>query len=158
LVAAGRAVKSVVASLRLWFAALRPLRSRPRLSAGAPGGLFVSVTGFVSQHPLFGSVTPLALLPADLLDTGLLRGHLPGLQLFNLVQQKPPGKEPIESLLARGLALDLQAGWAVEQHDARGRFIHILTPMSTRPHKRLVDIGLPHAQGGHALGELVFLF
>jgi hypothetical protein len=62
-------------------------RSKPRVSDGTPGGLLVSVTGFVSQHPLFGSATSPALLPADFFDAGSLRGHLPGPQFFNFVQQ-----------------------------------------------------------------------
>jgi hypothetical protein len=131
---------------------------RAVISDGAPGGLFVSVIGFVSEHPRLGLAAPLALLPADFLDARPFRGHLPGLQLFNFVQQEPPGEETIESLLARGLALDLQAGWAVKQHDARGRLVHILTAMSTGPDKGLFDIGLTHSQGGHASGQLLFFF
>lgn len=115
------------------------------------------MTGFISEHPRFGSATPLTLLPADLLYSGSLRSHLPGLQFFNFVEQKPPSYEPIESLLTRCLALNLQAGWAVEQHDARCRFINILTPMSSGSHKSFFYIGLAYPQGGHTLGELLCL-
>jgi hypothetical protein len=93
-------------------------RSEPGISDGAPGGFFVSVTGFVSEHPRFGPATSLAFLPADFLDAGSVRSHLPGLHLFNFVEQQPPGNESVETLLTCCLALDLQAGWAVEQHDA----------------------------------------
>jgi hypothetical protein len=116
------------------------------------------VTGFVSEHPRFGPATPFALLPPDFLGAGSLRRHSPGLQLFDFVQQQPPGDESIKPLLARGLALDLQAGWAVQQHDAGCRFIDILPAMSAGSDKSLFDIGLAHPQGGHALGELLRLF
>jgi hypothetical protein len=94
-------------------------RSKPGLSDCAPGGLLVSMMGFVGEHPRFGPATPLALLPADLLDSGSLRSYLPGLELLNFVEQQPPGNESIESLLPRCLALHLEAGRAVKQHDAR---------------------------------------
>jgi hypothetical protein len=113
--------------------------------------------GFVGEHPRFGPAAPLAFLPPDFLDAGLLRSHMPGLQFFNFVEQQPPGNESIQSLLTRRLALHLQAGGAVEQHDARRRFVDILAPMSTGPHKSFLNIGLPHPQGGHPLGELLCL-
>jgi hypothetical protein len=116
------------------------------------------VTGLVSEHPFFGSATPLTLLSADLLHMGSLSRGSTGLQLFNFVQQQPPGNESIKPLLTRCLALDLQAGWAVEQHDARRRFINILTPVSSGSHKRFFYIGFAYPQGGHALGELLCLF
>jgi hypothetical protein len=137
---------------------LRNAALEPGISDCAPGGFFVSVTGFVSEHPRFGPAASLAFLPADFLDAGLLRSHLPGLELFNFVEQQPPGNESVETLLTRCLALDLQAGWAVEQHDAGRRFINILTPMPSGPDKSFLDIGLAHPQGGHALGELLCLF
>jgi hypothetical protein len=111
--------------------------------------------GFVSEHPHLGSAALLALLPAYLLDSGYLRRHLPGLFPFNFVEQYTPGNKPIESLLTSCLALHLQAGWPVEQHYARRRFIDVLTPMPSRSHKSFFDIGLTHPQGGHSLGELL---
>jgi hypothetical protein len=116
------------------------------------------VTEFVSQHAFLGPATPRTFLPADLLHTGSLRRYPAGLQLFDFVEEQPPGNESIESLLTRGLALNLQAGWAVEQHDARSRFINILPAVPSRFDKDFFDIGLTHSQGGHALGELLFLF
>jgi hypothetical protein len=113
--------------------------------------------GFVSEHPRLGPAALLALLPAYLLDPGQLRRHLPGLFLLNFIEQYPPGNEPIESLLTSRLALYLQAGWAVEQHHTRRRFIDILAPMPSRSHKGFFNIGLPHAQGSHAPGELLRL-
>jgi len=83
---------------------------------------------FVSEHPRLGPAALLALLSAYLLDSGYLRRHLPGLFPFNLVEQYTPGNKPIESLLTSCLALHLQAGWPMEQHHARRRFIDVLTP------------------------------
>jgi hypothetical protein len=114
--------------------------------------------GFVSEHPRLGPAALLALLSAYLLDSGYLRRHLPGLFPFNFVEQYTPGNKPIESLLTSCLALHLQAGWPVEQHYARRRFIHILPAMPSRSHKSFLDIGLANPQGGHPLGELLCLF
>ena len=82
-------------------------RSRPPISANAPGRLFVSVTRLVREHTLFGAATPPAFLPAEFLDAGFLREHLPGLQFFYFVQQQPPGDKSVKPLLARALALHL---------------------------------------------------
>ena len=124
----------------------------------APGGFLAGVMGFVRQHPLFSAAAPLAFLPANLLEAGLFHRHPARLLLFNFVQQEPPGDESIKPLLARFLALDLQARWAMEQHDAGSRFVDILPAMSARPDKSLFNIGLAHPQGGHPQGELLFLF
>jgi hypothetical protein len=113
--------------------------------------------GFVGEHPHFGPATPLALLPTDFLDSGYLGRHLPGLFPFYLVEQYPPGNEPIESLLTSCLALHLQAGWAMEQHHARCGFIDILTAMPSRSDKRFFNIRLAHSQGSHPPGELLCL-
>jgi hypothetical protein len=113
--------------------------------------------GFVSEHPRFGPAALLALLPADFLDSGNLFRHLPGLFPFDFVEQYPSGNKPIQSLLARCLALHLQAGWAVEQHHAGRRFIHVLPAMPSRSHKRFFDIGLTYTQGSHPLGKLLCL-
>jgi len=123
----------------------------------APGGLFVSAMGLVSKHPRFGPTAPLALLPADFLDSGHLRRHLPGLFRFNFVEQYSPGNKPIESLLTGRLTFHLQAGWPMHQHHARRRFIHILASMPSRSHKSFFNIRLTHPQGGHPLGELLSL-
>jgi len=114
--------------------------------------------GFVSEHPFLGAAAFLALLTADFFDAGYFRRHPAGLQLFNFIEQQPPGKESIESLLTRCLALDLETSWPVEQHDARGRLVDILAAMSPGPHKSLFYVGLSHSQSGHALGELLCLF
>jgi len=134
------------------------LCSIPGIPDFAPGGFLVRAMGFVGEHPRLGPAALLALLPAYLLDSGYLRRHLPGLKLFNFVEQYPPGNEPIESLLTSGLALDLQASRSVQQHDARRRFIDILTSMSSGSHKSFLNIELANPQGCHPLGKLLRLF
>jgi len=114
--------------------------------------------GFVGEHLGFGAAASLAFLPADFFDAGLLRDHFPGLQLFDFIEQQTPGDGSIESLLPRGLALDLEAGGPVQQHDTCGRFINILTSVPARSHKSFFDVRFAHAQGSHALGKLPGLF
>jgi hypothetical protein len=111
--------------------------------------------GFFNEHPRLGPAALLALLPAYLLDSGQLRRRLPSMFPFNFVEQYTPGNKPIESLLTGCLALHLQAGWAMEQHHARRRFIDVLTPMTSRSHKSFFDIGLANPQGRHPLGKLL---
>jgi len=130
-------------------------RSKRRICGFAPGGFLVRSMGFVSEHPRLGPAALLALLSAYLLDSGYLRRHLPGLFLLNFVEQYTPGNKPIESLLTSCLALHLQAGWPVEQHYARRRFIDILTAMPSRSDKSFFNIGLTHPQGSHPLGKLL---
>jgi hypothetical protein len=75
--------------------------------------------GFVGEHPFFGPAASLAFLSADFFHAGSLCRDPAGLELFNFIQQQPSGNVSIETLLARRLALHLEAGGSVEQHDAR---------------------------------------
>jgi hypothetical protein len=97
--------------------------------------------GFIGQDAFFGLAAPFSFLTADLFEACALGGRLARLQLFNLVQQETTGNEPIKSLLARGLALHLQLGWAMQEHDARGRLIDVLAAVPSGPHKRFFEIG-----------------
>ena len=82
----------------------------------------------------------------------------PVLKRFDLVEQKTAGKKAVESLLTRGLAFDLKTRWAVQQHHASGGLVDVLAAVSAGTDKCLVDVGFAHAERGHALGELGFLF
>jgi hypothetical protein len=113
---------------------------------------------FIGEHALFGPARTLAFLSADLLDAGAFGIDVTLLERFDLVEQKAPGEETIESLLARGLAFDLEAGGTMHQHHAGGRLVDVLAAVAAGTDKRLVDVGLPHAQRGHALRKLAFLF
>ena len=85
---------------------------------------------------------------------GALGGDVAGAQGFDLVEQEAAGQEAVEPLLAGGLALDLQAGRAVEQHDAGGGLVDVLAAVAAGADKGFFDVGFAHAQCGHALGEL----
>ena len=112
--------------------------------------------GFVGQHPLFGAAAAAALLAADLLGAGELGRHLAGTQGLDLVEQEAAGQKAVEPLLPSSLALHLQAGRAMEQHDTGGGLVHVLAAVPTGPDKGFFDVGFTHAECGHALGELGF--
>jgi len=123
---------------------------------GAAGFLLGGVVGFIGEHPLLGAAAATAFLAANLLDAVALGGDVTFLKGFDLVEQQAASQETVESLLACGLAFDLQAGRTVEQHDARGGLVHVLAAVPAGPDKGLFDVGLAHAECGHALDELGF--
>ena len=110
----------------------------------------------IGEHPLFGAAAATPFLAADLLDCGALGGHVARAEGFDLVEQQAAGQEAVEALLAGGLAFDLQAGRAMEQHDAGGGLVDILAAVPAGADKGFFEVGLAHAQCGHALGELGF--
>src|SRR5437867_41001 len=65
---------------------------------------------------------------------------------FDFVQQKPAGEEPVEALLARGLAFDLETGRTMEQHHTRGALIDVLAAMTARTDEGFFDVRFAHAQ------------
>jgi len=46
----------------------------------------------------------------------------------------------------------------MQQHHAGGGLIDVLSAVAARTDKGFLDVGLAHAQSGHALRELGFLF
>lgn len=113
--------------------------------------------GFVGQHLLFRAPAAPALLATQFFEPGALRLLALLLPGFELVQQELKGEHTVESLLTRGLALDLQSGRAVNQHHTRGRLVDVLSAVSTGADEGLFDLGLAHAQRGHAVRKLRFL-
>ena len=85
---------------------------------------------------------------------GALGGDVALPQLLDLVEQEPAGQEPVEALLAGGLAFDLHPGRPVEQHDAGGGLVDVLAAVPAGADKGLLDVRLAHTQRSHALGEL----
>src|SRR6266566_3622899 len=85
------------------------------------------MTRFIRQHPFLCSPAAASLLTADFFDGGALGSDVALLHPFNLVQQQSSSEETVQSLLTRALALDLQAGGAMEQHDAGGGLVDILS-------------------------------
>ncbi len=110
--------------------------------------------GFIGEHSGFGAAAAAAFLASDFLGLGALGGDEAPLLHFNFIEQQSAGQEAVETLLAGGLAFDLQAGRAMEQHDAGGGLVNVLAAVSARADKGFFDVGIADAQCGHALGEL----
>src|SRR4051812_37356657 len=103
--------------------------------------LFLSrMMRFICKHLLLRAAAAPALLTADFFGGGSLFCHEAILVLFDLVEQKPACQKPIEPLLPRCLAFYAQAGRTVQQHDAGGAFIDILTAMTTGTDKCFLDV------------------
>ena len=83
-------------------------------------------------------------------------GDVAGAELLDLVEQEAAGEEAVEALLAGGLALDLQAGGAMEEHDAGGGLVDVLAAVAAGADEGFFDVRLADAERGHALGELGF--
>ena len=120
------------------------------------GLLFGGVVGFVGEHALFGAAAAAAFLAADLLPGGAFGGDVAGAELLDLVEQEPAGEEAVEALLTGGLALDLEASGAMEQHDAGGGLVDVLAAVAAGADEGFFDVRFAHAERGHALGELGF--
>jgi hypothetical protein len=96
--------------------------------------------GFIGKHPIPRPAASPPLLPSDFLNTRLLSGYLASLHLLDLVQKHPTRNKPIQSLLASGLALYLEAAGPVEQHHTGGGLIDVLASMATGSDERFLDI------------------
>jgi len=116
------------------------------------------MVSFVGEHTCFCAAAAPAFLAADLFDAGALRSDIAFLLLFDLVEQETSGQKTVEALLACGLAFDLEACRAMNEHDASGGFVDVLTAVAAGTDESFFDIRLAYAKGGHALGKLVLLF
>ena len=112
----------------------------------------------VGEHPGLGAAGAFPFLAADFFNLGALRGDETVFLFLNLVEQQAAGDETVESLLARLLAFDLHAGWTMQQHHAGGNLVDVLSAVAAGADKSFLDVRLAHAQRGHALCELIFLF
>ena len=113
--------------------------------------------GFVGEHALFGAAAAPAFLAADFLGAVAGGIHIALLERLDLVEQEPAGEEPVEALLARGLAFDLEPRGTVDQLHAGGALVDVLAAVAAGADEGLLDVGLAHAERAHALGELGFL-
>ena len=112
---------------------------------------------FVGQHPIPGPATAATFLTPDFLGAGAFSFNKAMFSCFDFVEQQLAGKKTVQALLARGLAFDLQASRLVAKHDAGGSLVHVLPAMTAGPDKGFLDFCLPHAQSGHAIGQLGLL-
>lgn len=113
---------------------------------------------FICQHPCFGSPASFAFLSADLLYTRTFRCYLTSFHVLDFIEQETSSDKSIETLLARGLALDLQSGRTMKQHNARRHFVDILPSVPAGSYEALLEVRLAHAQIGHASLQLLLLF
>jgi hypothetical protein len=110
----------------------------------------------IGEHALLGAAAASAFLSADLLGLGALGCHMACAEGFDLVEQQAAGQKAVESLLARGLAFDLQTRRPMEQHDAGSGLVDVLAAVTPRPDKGLFDVRFTNVQCGHAQGQLGF--
>ena len=111
----------------------------------------------VREDSLLGTPTPTTFLPPDLFPARLFGLQIAFLEGLDLVQQELPSESAILALVARGLALDLNSTWAVDQHHAGGSLVDVLAAMAARTNEGLLDIRLVHTQRCHALCEFSIL-
>lgn len=116
------------------------------------------MVGLVIEHALFGAATAFAFLTADFLDAGTLGIDETFLESFDLIEQETTGEKTVERLLAGVLAFDLETRRTVDQHHARRRLVDVLTAVTAGTDEGLINIRFAHAQCGHALRQLAFLF
>src|ERR1041385_2563189 len=117
---------------------------------------FRRVMRFVRQHALLRAFASLPFLAPDLFDARPLLRHESILQPFDLVQQQPACEKTIQPLLPRSLALHLDAGGTMMQHNASGALVDVLPAMATGAHERFLDLRFTHSEVSHSLSELSF--
>jgi hypothetical protein len=83
--------------------------------------------GFVGEYPVPGTPAAATFLATNLGDACLLGCHRTCAESLDFIQQQAPGEKPVESLLPRCLAFDLQTRWTMAQHDASGGLVDVLT-------------------------------
>lgn len=110
------------------------------------------------EHSFFRSLGAFAFLAAEFFDLRPLRGQPVLPLLLDLVEQQPARDVTIHPLLPGILAFDLNARRPMQQHDAGGNLVHVLPAVPAAADKRFLNVHLAHAQRGHALRKLVFLF
>lgn len=109
------------------------------------------------KYSCFGALAPLAVLTSDFLDTAALFSRLPLSLRFNFVEQQCSREHAILTLMPTGLAFHLNAGRAMQQHDAGGSFVDVLPAMAAGSDERFLDVRLANAESGHSRRELIFV-
>jgi hypothetical protein len=110
-----------------------------------------TVARFIREDALRRATGPLPFLAAHFLDASPFRFHTAFLNSLDFVQQQPPCEEPIHCLVARCLAFHAQAGWPVQEHDAGGTLVHLLSSSAAGADERFLNIALAHAQRAQSL-------
>src|SRR5436190_4038196 len=106
---------------------------------------FGGVTRFVHEHAFFGALTAATFLSTDLFNAGAFGGEALLSHRLDLVEEEFASEETVETLLAGVLAFNLDAGWAMEKHDARGHLVDVLAAMTSGADEGFLDIRVAHA-------------
>jgi hypothetical protein len=117
---------------------------------------FRGMVRFVREHSRFSAATPPSLLAANSFYVLSFARQLAFLKLFNFIKQQSASQETVEPLLPRRLALNLHAGWPVEQHHASGGFVDVLAAVTPGTNEVFFNVSFSDAERLHALGELSF--
>src|SRR5579859_5760428 len=90
----------------------------------------VRLPPLIRQHALFRTPAAAPFLPPYFLRQRPVRRNGARLESLDFVQQQAPGNKPIQSLLARLLALHLHTGGPVQNHDTGGGLVDVLPAMA----------------------------
>ena len=107
------------------------------------------MAGLVSEHALFRAGGAFSFLAADFLDARPFLLHVALPHPLDLVEQQSPRQKAVHGLVPRRLAFHTQARWPMQQHDAGGTLVHLLSACAAGADERFLDIGFVHAQGIH---------
>lgn len=114
------------------------------------------MTGFLGKHAFLCALAAGAFLASDFFDPGALGGGAFFAEGFNFIDKQLASEKAVETLLASFLAFDLNAGRTMEEHNAGGDFVDVLSAVTTGADEGLFNVGFADAEGHHALGELRF--
>jgi len=116
------------------------------------------MAALVVEHLHFRSLGPLPLLTADL-GHPLLLGVLLALDFgLELLDENPPGEEPVEGLGAFALALDLEPRREMLEVDARRHGIDVPASLPPRPDELFDQVPVPDSKPLHPNQEVGFFF
>ena len=110
----------------------------------------------VGENALLGGPAAFALLAPDLLPPRLRSRPARVPCGLNLVEEQHAVTYPIDTLVPAVLALDEGSRGAMNQLNARGDLVHVLTAMTAGPHEGLLQIRFQHAQPSHAFRKRIF--
>jgi hypothetical protein len=112
--------------------------------------------GFVRENALLGATAAWALLAAKLFEAGQLRGGRKSTLLCDLIQETVTRQSPVEALVPRALAFDLNPGGPMREHHASGGLVDVLTSMATRADKAFLNVRLANVQLSHSASQEIF--
>ena len=106
--------------------------------------------GFVGEDALFGGAGSAALLSACFFDAGPFGSAFGGYLGGQFGDEHLASKEAILTLVAGGLALDLQTGGPVDKLHAGGGFVDVLSAVAAGANEGFHQVFFANAEFGHA--------